>query len=235
VSVGLSCVLMACGSDGESDTCPHLTYGYTSISHVSIPGQGIWPDELVPVIDGTPGPDDISTPPTPTEPGCYWTDLAYQRSQAIECVGPATIAHTSNPDELEATLDDGAVARFTVPGGPLPAPGRVDLALSKHDTSVNPFNTYSQTWSSGRDDAGRLLWFVGASSARLEQSLGAPLEAVESCSATYREPCEVNTPEGTYLVTWYSETRRLLSAGEYCFDGPFYRPEEYVRAVLQSE
>jgi hypothetical protein len=259
--MAVSCALMAC--EGESgDTCPHLTYNYTRISHVSIPGQGIWPDELVPVIDGTPGPDDITRPPMPTEPGCYWTDLAYQRSQAIECVGPATIAHTSNPDELEATLDDGAVARFTVPGGPLPAPGRVELALSEHDTSVNPFNTYSQTWSSGRDDAGRLIWFVGASSGELEQSLGAQVEAVESCSATYHESCEgriertvydhvvkstpeqripageptlVNTPNGTYLVTWFSETRRLLSAGEYCFDGPFYRPDQYVRAVLQSE
>jgi hypothetical protein len=56
----------------------------------------------------------------------------------------ASIAPTSNPDELEATLDDGAVVCFTVPGGPLPAPGRVELGLSRRDTSVNPFNTYSQ-------------------------------------------------------------------------------------------
>jgi hypothetical protein len=262
VNVAVSCVLVACGGEGAgTDTCPHLTHDYTRISHVNIPGQGIWPDELVPVIDGTPGPDDIFTPPTQAEPGCYWTDLAYQRSQAIECFGPATIAHTSNPDELEATLDDGAVARFTLPGGPLPAAGRVDLSLGRHDTSVNPFNTYARTWSSGRDAAGRLIWLVHDSSAGLEQSLGAPVEAVESCTATYHEPCEgriertvydhvvkstpeqripagepalVNTPNGTYLVTWYSETRRVFS-GEFCSDGPFYRPEQYVRAVLQSE
>lgn len=129
VNVAVAGALTACGSeDASTDTCPHLSHEYTRVSYVNIPGQGIWPDELVPLIGGEPGPDDIFTPPTQTEPGCYWTDLAYQRSQAIECLGPATIAHTSNPDELEATLDDGAVARFTIPGGALRAPPRQSQA-----------------------------------------------------------------------------------------------------------
>jgi hypothetical protein len=113
----------------------------------------------------------------------------------------------------------------------------------------------------GSRRAGHLIWLVGDSSAALEQSLGAPVEAVESCTATYHEPCAgrvertvydhivkstpeqripagepalVNTPNGTYLITWYSETRRVLSA-ESCEDGPLHRPEQYVRVVLRPE
>lgn len=225
------------------------------ITSVSIPGQGLWPDELVPAT----GP---SREPVygHSGTGCDWSDLGYLGAQAIACSGLATIVPTTNDGELEATFEGGAVARFSMPGAVLPATGPIQLELS---WSVRKSNPYGGAWvtssSVAHDAAGQLVWLVAPTADdQLSELLGAPIRAVASCRTRFDdclgvfertvfdhvvesvpeqrivagEPTRIDTPSGAYLISWYSAEIEQKER-ELCADADSPRSGNAVRVLLQ--
>lgn len=225
------------------------------IASVSIPGQGMWPAELVPATGGSREPvyGHSGT-------GCDWSDLGYLGAQAIHCSGLATIVSTTNDGELEATFEGGAVVRFSMPGAVLPATGPIQLKLSWSVRKSNPYGAAMVTSSSvARDAAGQLVWLVAPTADdQLSELLGAPIRAVASCRARFddclgvfektvfdhvvdsvpeqrivaAEPTRIDTPSGAYLVTWYSAEIEQKEE-ESCADADFPRSGSGVRVLLQ--
>jgi hypothetical protein len=222
---------------------------------VNIPGQGIWPDELVPSA-GVP-----RTPaPAPSGTGCDWTDLGYYSSQIIHCKGTATLAPTATEGELVATFEQGAVVRFSMPGAVLPASGPVQLELDWSVAKSNPFSgAFRRSSSVARDARGQLLWLVAQTAdAQLTELLGAPVRAVTSCRTRFDdclgvfertvvdhvvesepeqriaagEPTRIETSDGTYLITWYSADIEQIET-KMCEDADFPRSGSAVRVLLQ--
>jgi hypothetical protein len=247
-------------SDSEPDaqdtgSCAEAPRNDIVIASVSIPGQGIWPEELVPATGG------LSKPVYGhSGTGCDWSDLGYLGAQAIDCSGLATIVPTTNEGELEATLEGGAVVRFSMPGAVLPATGQIQLELSWSVRKSNPYGAAMVTSSSvARDAAGQLVWLVAPTADdQLSELLGAPIHAVRSCRTRFTdclgvfertvfdhvvesvpeqrivaaEPTRIDTPSGPYLISWYSAEIEQKEE-ESCADADSPRSGSGVRALLQ--
>ncbi|HKO93126.1 MAG TPA: hypothetical protein VJU61_18350 [Polyangiaceae bacterium] len=238
-----------------SGSCVAAPKNDISISFVSIPGQGNWPEELVPGLNGA-----SRVAPTPSGTGCEWTDLGYYGSQSIRCSGQASVVPAANEGEFEATFAGGAVARFSMPGAELPASGELQLELDRSSRKSNPFGGLSVSSSSvARDTAGQLVWLVAPDAdEQLAELVGARIQTVRSCRTRFEdcqgvfertvfdhvvqttpeqriaaaEPTLIDTPSGTYLITWYSAEIEQ-KAEQICEDADFPPSQSGVRALLQ--
>jgi len=258
----LAVALPSFGCSGSTDTpplsgsCVTAPQNDISISSVSIPGQGIWPEELVPTAR-VPGAAD--RPPSGT--GCDWIDGGYAYyAQSLHCSGLASVAQTADDGELTATFEGGAVARFSMPGAVLPASGELQLDLALNTRKSNPYGGLLRSTSSvARDASGLVVWLVAATAdEQLAELVGAPIQAVASCRTRFDdclgvfdrtvfdqvvhttpeqrivagEPTLIDTPNGAYLISWYSAELEQVEE-HLCSDADFPRSGSGVRALLQ--